>query len=59
MMQQHGGKIQGQIECAWRERTPVYKVKMTQRQSQNRCTMHTICLFAFGSGMQCMTRRQL
>ena len=33
----------------------VYKVKMTQRQSQNRCTMHTICLIAFGSGMQCMT----
>ena len=28
-----------------RERTNVYKVKMTQRQSQNRCTMHTIyCL---------------
>ena len=28
-----------------RERTHVYKVKMTQRQSQNRCTMHTIyCL---------------
>ena len=42
-----------------RERTNVYKVKMTQRQSQNRCTMHTICLFAFGSGMQCMTTRQI